>query len=81
MKICIDPGHGGTDTGAIGTQPRRIEEKEFNLSLSLLLEGELESLGHWVVMTRRRDRSLKLPGRANFANRGQVGDVHCIIGL
>ena len=69
MKICIDPGHGGRNTGAIGTDPFRLEEKEFNLNLSLLLEGEFERRGHWTVMTRRRDRSLSLQARANFANR------------
>jgi len=53
MKICIDPGHGGGNPGAIGNDPFRLEEKEFNLSLSLLLEEELERRGHWTVMTRR----------------------------
>jgi N-acetylmuramoyl-L-alanine amidase len=69
MKICIDPGHGGGDPGAIGTQPFRLEEKDFNLSLALLLEEELEGRGHWAIMTRRRDRSLSLAARADFANR------------
>ena len=39
MKICIDPGHGGADSGAVGTQPFRLEEKEFNLSSALLLDA------------------------------------------
>ena len=69
MKICIDAGHGGDDPGGIGTDPFRLEEKEFNLNLALLLEGELEFRGHWVVMTRRQDRTLSLPARANFSNR------------
>ena len=69
MKICIDPGHGGGDPGAIGIDPFRLEEKDFNLRLSLLLEEELERRGHWTVMTRRRDRSLSLQARAHFANR------------
>lgn len=69
MKICIDPGHGGGDSGAIGTQPFRLEEKDCNLSLALLLEEELEARGHWTIMTRRRDRSLSLPARANLSNR------------
>ena len=69
MKACIDAGHGGSDPGAIGTQPFRLEEKEFNLALSRTLEEELEARGHWVVMTRRRDRTLGLAARAGFANR------------
>lgn len=69
MKICIDPGHGGKDPGAVGTSPFRFEEKEFNLKLASLLEEKLEFLGHWVVMTRRKDRFLKLSSRVNFANR------------
>ncbi|HEX7372273.1 MAG TPA: N-acetylmuramoyl-L-alanine amidase [Thermodesulfobacteriota bacterium] len=69
MKICIDPGHGGGDPGAIGTQPFRLEEKDFNLSLALLLEEELELRGHWTIMTRRRDRSVSLAARAGFSNR------------
>ncbi|NWF56005.1 MAG: N-acetylmuramoyl-L-alanine amidase [Syntrophaceae bacterium] len=69
MKICIDPGHGGADSGAVGTEPFRLEEKDFNLSLALLLEEELEERGHWTIMTRRRDRSLSLPARANVSNR------------
>jgi N-acetylmuramoyl-L-alanine amidase len=69
MKIYIDAGHGGADPGAIGTQLFRLEEKDFNLSLALLLEEELEAKGHWTIVTRRRDRSLSLPAGADFANR------------
>jgi N-acetylmuramoyl-L-alanine amidase len=69
MKICIDAGHGGSDPGAIGTEPFHLEEKDFNLNLAETLEGQLESRGHWVVMTRRKDRYVSLPARANFANR------------
>jgi N-acetylmuramoyl-L-alanine amidase len=69
VKVCVDPGHGGGDPGAIGTQPFRLEEKDFNLNLALLLEEELEGRGHWTIMTRRRDRSLSLAARADFANR------------
>lgn len=69
MKVCVDPGHGGKDPGAVGTQPFRLEEKDFNLSLGMLLEEELEGRGHWTIMTRRRDRSLSLAARADFANR------------
>ncbi len=69
MKICIDAGHGGGDPGAVGQDPYIYKEKDFNLSLALLLEEELEWRGHWVVMTRRKDRAVGLYPRASFANR------------
>jgi N-acetylmuramoyl-L-alanine amidase len=68
MKICIDAGHGGTDPGAIGAGPFRLDEKTFNLALALLLESELSTRGHAVLMTRRVDRTLSLRARASFAN-------------
>jgi N-acetylmuramoyl-L-alanine amidase len=69
MKICIDPGHGGSDPGAIGRSPFRVEEKQVNLAVGVLLEAQLEGMGHWVILTRRADRSLGLAARAEFANR------------
>jgi len=35
VKICIDPGHGGADPGAIG--PTGLKEKDVNLAVSLKL--------------------------------------------
>jgi N-acetylmuramoyl-L-alanine amidase len=69
MKICIDAGHGGSDPGTVGTSPFRVAEKAVALQISLLLEQELEERGHWVVMTRRTDRTLSLLARVRFANR------------
>jgi len=69
LRICIDPGHGGKDSGAVGTSPFYLEEKEFNLILALLLEQKLKALGYRVLMTRRKDRHLSLISRASFANR------------
>jgi N-acetylmuramoyl-L-alanine amidase len=69
MKICIDAGHGGRDSGAVGNDPFQLMEKEFNLEQAILVEAELENLGHWVVMTRRTDRTAGLASRSNFANR------------
>ena len=68
MRICLDPGHGGRDPGAIGTVPFKLEEKEVNLSIANYLEEKLESLIHWVAMTRRRDVFVGPETRANFAN-------------
>jgi N-acetylmuramoyl-L-alanine amidase len=69
MRICIDPGHGGSDPGAIGLVPRRLEEKEFTLGTSLLLREELQNLDHEVIMTRQQDQTRSLAARAAFANR------------
>ncbi len=76
MKICIDPGHGGTDPGAIGTAPAAasapaitLKECDFTLDVALRLEAELAHRGHSVLLTRRRDRPLKLNARAAHANR------------
>lgn len=76
MKICIDPGHGGTDPGAIGTAPANarepaltLKECNFTLDVALLLEEELARRGHSVLLTRRRERSLQLAARAAHANR------------
>lgn len=69
MRICIDPGHGGSDPGAIGLVPQRLEEKAFTLDVSLLLRQEIENLGHEVIMTRQHDQTRSLAARAAFANR------------
>lgn len=68
MRICVDAGHGGTDPGAIGRTPFTLQEKDFNLELSLKLEIELVSRGHEVLMVRRSDRTFSLAARARFSN-------------
>jgi N-acetylmuramoyl-L-alanine amidase len=68
MKICIDAGHGGIDPGAVGTTPFRLDEKTITLALAAHLEEALETRGHWVVLTRRHDRTLPLADRAAYAN-------------
>ncbi|MBI2252710.1 MAG: N-acetylmuramoyl-L-alanine amidase, partial [Armatimonadetes bacterium] len=42
-KICIDPGHGGDDPGAIS--PNGLKEKDLNLKVALLVKENLERLG------------------------------------
>lgn len=69
MRVCIDAGHGGRDSGAVGTTPFVLEEKAVNLAIALHLEQELRAMGHEVVMTRRRDWYVSLEARADFANR------------
>lgn len=69
MKVCVDAGHGGSDPGAVGTVPFEVEEHTVNLAVAERVEAALEGRGHWVVMTRRQDRTLSLRARADFANR------------
>lgn len=52
--IVIDPGHGGSDVGAIGTKTS-IEEKTLNRSTALQLATKLRQRGAKVIMTRTGD--------------------------
>ena len=51
--IVIDPGHGGSDPGAIGQSGTR--EKDMTLAISLKLRDALAKKGVKVVMTRTKD--------------------------
>ena len=59
-KICVDAGHGGSDTGAIGTLglfngTTTVYEKDFTLTFALELAKELENKGAEVYMIRNND--------------------------
>lgn len=77
-KITIDPGHGGSDSGAIG--PSGIMEKDITLRISMELKKILESEGANVCMTRTTDTEVsprkahatdieELQARCDIANR------------
>jgi N-acetylmuramoyl-L-alanine amidase len=51
--ICLDPGHGGSDPGALG--PTGTLEKDNTLAIALLLKEKLERNGAIVIMTRDAD--------------------------
>ena len=70
IKIAVDPGHGGKDGGALA--PNRLTEKFINLSVSKYLAAYLKKAGAKVVMTRKTDKFVSLPGRAAIANRHKV---------
>ncbi len=62
LKIVIDPGHGGDDTGAIG--PGGTPEKDVTLAISKRLADEIrDELGARVWLTRGDDRTLTLDQR------------------
>jgi N-acetylmuramoyl-L-alanine amidase len=63
--VVIDPGHGGTDTGARGTN---LVEKDVVLQVARILRAELERAGYRVVMTRNDDSNPSYEDRAAAAN-------------
>ncbi len=64
--ICIDPGHGGNDPGAIG--PTGLQEKEPNLDIALRVRAKLQGAGYRVIMTRESDVTRSMQQRVDFAN-------------
>lgn len=62
--VVIDPGHGGRDPGKIGVVDE-VEEKEINLTISLLLKEYLEKQGINVILTRDSDVGLYSESASN----------------
>lgn len=86
--IVIDPGHGGTDSGAVG--PSGVRECDVALSVSLKVRDILTSNGARVRMTRETDKDVygpnsaagpELRARVNVANYAPETDIfvsiHC----
>ena len=64
--IVIDPGHGGTSTGAIG--PTGLLEMYVVLDVGLRLAAKLSDAGATVILTRNGDRTVSLESREKMAN-------------
>ena len=78
MKLVIDPGHGGSDPGAIG--PGGTREADINLAVSSRLAALLIRQRHEVVLTRTGDVFLSLATRADLANSRRADaliSIHC----
>lgn len=69
--IAIDPGHGGSDPGAVAPTSR-FEEKAGALDIALKLKALLEKAGAKVLMTRTTDDYVSLSGRTDLANKAQA---------
>ena len=68
--ICLDPGHGGKDTGnRVGGGFFGHNEKTYTLALALELRDQLKKLGFNVILTRSTDTYVELPVRPEIANR------------
>ena len=64
--ICLDPGHGGKDTG---NHTFWHSEKTYTLALALDLRDQLKKAGFNVILTRSKDTKVDLPDRPALANR------------
>ena len=65
-RVVVDPGHGGTDPGAIG--PAGVREKEVTLDVAHKVAPLLARDGLTVILTRDDDRFVPLEDRAARAN-------------
>ena len=75
-KIVIDPGHGGTDSGASGND---IIEKNMTLAISRIMYDELKRLGIPVYITRETDETLSPTQRINRIKNAFGSDDNVIV--
>ncbi len=69
--ICLDPGHGGNDTGT-QNKALKLDEKRLTLDVAQRVKTQLEAKGYKVIMTRTTDRYVELEDRADYANRARA---------
>ena len=75
--VCIDPGHGGKDPGAIGGG---IRESAVVLNVGKKIASFLEAKGCTVMLTRETDVFVELSDRARMVNAAKADlyvSVHC----
>lgn len=65
-RVCLDPGHGGTDPGAVG--PSGTRESDVVLQIGKYIRRGLLDSGHEVLCTRSNDSYVSLSGRCEMAN-------------
>ena len=63
--ITLDPGHGGSDPGAIGASG--LKEKQITLEISMRVKELLEKEGAKVYMTRTTDKDVYGPNASDRA--------------
>jgi len=69
IKIGIDPGHGGSDPGALGYNGSVWpDEADIVLAVSKEIQQKFQNLGANVVMTRTTDQYFSLTYRRNLMN-------------
>jgi N-acetylmuramoyl-L-alanine amidase len=75
--VCLDPGHGGQDPGAVF---KLLREKDITLAVVLKTEAFLKRNGIRVILTRYTDTTVSLADRVGLSNAQPVDcfvSVHC----
>ena len=67
--IFLDPGHGGSDSGAV---ENGVREKDLTLSVYNKVSSRLASLGYTVLTSRNTDKDVGLVSRADQANKSNA---------
>ncbi|XKL57124.1 N-acetylmuramoyl-L-alanine amidase [Levilactobacillus brevis] len=69
--IVLDPGHGGSDSGALSIDQKH-DEKVYTLALAKKVAQRLRARGAHVIMTRDTDKTVSLADRPALANTNQA---------
>ncbi len=80
--VVIDAGHGGKDSGNLGTKTKKKTEKDISLDVALQVGKYIEQNfpDVKVIYTRKVDKFLELSERVKMANEAQADlfiSVHC----
>ena len=68
-SIFLDPGHGGSDSGAVSGG---VREKDLTLSVYNKVSSKLATLGYTVLTSRNVDKDVDLVDRADQANKANA---------
>lgn len=71
FAVVIDPGHGGFDGGAVGSETG-VAEAELNLDVAKRLAHELTARGFYAILTRNDENALGETKRADMERRKEI---------
>jgi N-acetylmuramoyl-L-alanine amidase len=77
LRIAVDAGHGGSNTGATGITTG-IKEKDYTLLMAKELQRQLQKAGAEVFMTREKDTALSMEERVLMLRQA---DPHLLISI
>ncbi|MFP4018500.1 MAG: N-acetylmuramoyl-L-alanine amidase [Bacteroidales bacterium] len=82
MRVCLDPGHGGDDPGAVDGIDREQDDEIYEddlyteeSSIVLAVARKLRNLlkdEHTIIMNRGSDKFISLAERVDLANKSEV---------